>query len=81
MRECSKKCVELEVGCPVTDCRLWIDYAEDFNCTAIAVRKNGKMTLRQTSERLGVSFVRVKQIQDKMLQKLAKKHLLKLFKL
>jgi len=31
------------------------------------------MTLRETSERLGVSFVRVKQIQDKALQKLLKK--------
>ena len=79
MRECSKKCTELEVTCPVIDCRLWIDYPEDLNCTAIAVEKNGKMTLRQTSERLGVSFVRVKQIQDKMLQRLAKKASFKAF--
>ena len=30
------------------------------------------MTLRQIGERLGVSFVRVKQIEDELLKKLAK---------
>ncbi len=37
------------------------------------------MTLAQTAERLGLSIVRVKQIQDKALQKLQKKRHLKAF--
>jgi DNA-directed RNA polymerase sigma subunit (sigma70/sigma32) len=60
------------VDCPVTDCRQWINYADDLNCTLIAVDKHGKMTLREVSERLGVSFVRIKQIQDKALLKASK---------
>jgi DNA-directed RNA polymerase sigma subunit (sigma70/sigma32) len=56
----------------VTDCRQWINYADDLNCTLIAVDKHGKMTLREVSERLGVSFVRIKQIQDKALLKASK---------
>tara|TARA_B100000029_G_C17570168_1_gene956333 strand:+ start:339 stop:575 length:237 start_codon:yes stop_codon:yes gene_type:complete len=65
MRECCNACIENEVTCPVTDCRMWMDYKEDLNCTLIAVDKHGKMTLREVAKRLGVSFVRVKQIQDK----------------
>jgi len=72
LRECSERCIELEVDCPVTDCRQWISYADDLNCTLIAVDKHGKMTLREVSERLGVSFVRIKQIQDKALLKASK---------
>jgi DNA-directed RNA polymerase specialized sigma subunit len=37
----------------------------------IAVEKHGSMTLREVSERLGISFVRVKQIQDKAVKKLS----------
>jgi len=68
--ECSKKCVELGVSCPVKDCRDWIDFEEDHNCTSIAIAKNGSMTLREISDRLHVSFVRVKQIEDKTLEKI-----------
>ena len=53
-------------------CRQWINYEEDKNCTLIAVEKNGNMTLREVADRLGVSFVRVKQIEDKLLKKLSK---------
>ena len=46
----------------------------DLNCTILAVKNNRgePMTLRQIGERLGVSFVRVKQIEDELLKKLAK---------
>ena len=72
MRECSNACEENEVSSPETDCRKWMDYKEDLNCTLIAVDKHGKMTLREVAKRMGVSFVRIKQIQDK-----AEKHLSK----
>ncbi len=60
--------------CDKKECRQWIDYDDDLNCTILAVRnnKNEAMTLRQIGERLGVSFVRVKQIEDELLKKLAK---------
>ena len=73
MKECAEKCVQHKVECPFKECRLWIDYPDDLNCTSIAVKKNGRMTLRKVSERLGISFVRVKQIQDRTLAKAAKK--------
>lgn len=76
MRDCTKKCIELDVSCPVEDCRQWIDYEEDMNCTLLAVEKHGKMTFREVAKRLGVSFVRIKQIQDKSVASLTKNTLL-----
>lgn len=75
MRECSYKCKQLKVSCPVEDCRMWIDYEEDLNCTLIAIDNNeGKpMTLREVAPRIGVSFPRVKQIEDEIFSKLKKK--------
>ena len=70
MKECFDICAENGVECPFKECRHWIDYEEDLNCTLIAVEKNGEMTLREIADRMGVSFVRVKQIQDKALKKL-----------
>ena len=75
MRECSKTCVKLGVSCPVEDCRMWLNYEPDLNCTLVAIENNdGKpMTLRQTAERIGVSFPRVKQIEDEIFGKLRKR--------
>jgi len=53
---------------------MWLDYEEDLNCTLIAVDRHGAMTLRETGDRLGISFVRVKQIQDVALGKLLAKN-------
>jgi len=68
--ECSRRCLELGVSCPIKDCKEWIDYAEDANCTSIAIAKNGGMTLREVADRLHVSFVRIKQIEDKTMDKI-----------
>tara|TARA_R100000008_G_C3537435_1_gene142841 strand:+ start:331 stop:513 length:183 start_codon:yes stop_codon:yes gene_type:complete len=54
---------------------MWIDYEEDLNCTLITVRKHGNLTLREVAVREGVSFVRIKQIEQKALEKLKKKNL------
>ena len=70
--KCFDLCRKCDVPCDVKDCRQWIDYEEDLNCTIVAVNKRGPMTLREVSERLGVSFVRIKQIQDKLVEKLSK---------
>ena len=70
MRSCCDCCVSNDVGCPIKECRYWINYEDDLNCSLIAVDKNGPMTLREIADRLGVSFVRIKQIQDKALKKI-----------
>ena len=58
--------------CQKKDCRQWIDYEDDLNCTLEAIAKNDNkpMTLREAGQRLGVSFVRIKQIEDIALKKL-----------
>ena len=72
MKDCMKICVACELTCKVKECRYWIDYDEDKNCCLISIDKHGQMTLMQVAERLGVSHVRIKQIQDKALIKLKK---------
>jgi len=72
MISCAKECLKNQQGCRERRCRLWIDYGEDFNCTAVAVNSNPEMTLSEVSKRLNISIVRVKQIQDAALQKLKK---------
>ncbi len=72
MKRCLKVCKELETTCPIVECRYHIEYPEDLNCVLETVSKNGKMTLREASERLGISFVRVKQIEDKALKKISR---------
>tara|TARA_Y100000310_G_scaffold342423_2_gene445626 strand:- start:440 stop:586 length:147 start_codon:yes stop_codon:yes gene_type:complete len=39
----------------------------------IAIYENGRMTLREVAERLGISFARVKQIETQALEKLKKR--------
>ena len=50
-----------------------VDYEQDQNCTIVAVGKKKTMTLREVADRMGVSFVRVKQIQDIASSKVVKK--------
>ena len=75
MKKCLETCHKLNVACPIKECRYWIDYEAEKNCTFGSGRENGGMTLREVADRLGVSYVRVKQIQDKTLKKIS--HLLK----
>lgn len=72
MKTCSKVCEKNNTGCPVEDCRHWINYEEDNNCCLISIEKNGPMKLRQVADRIGVSYVRIKHIQDAALLKLSK---------
>ena len=70
MIECAKLCYLKGSCCKEKDCRLWLDYEEDLNCTVIASKKNPEMTYKEISKRLNISIVRAKQIHDKALQKL-----------
>ena len=69
---CAKHCVETDTDCVNLKCRLWIEYEKEHNCTLISVHENGRMTLREIGERLGISFARVKQIESKAIARLKK---------
>ena len=70
MRECSTKCVLAQKCCTEKECRMWINYPEDNNCTLVAVDKHGPMTLKEVAVRHQISIVRVKQIVDQTLDKI-----------
>ncbi len=69
---CARYCVETDSDCIHMKCRLWIEYEKEHNCTLIAIHENGRMTLREIGERLGISFARVKQIETRALERLRK---------
>lgn len=72
MKKCSQRCIDLETECPNTDCRYWVQHENSLNCAFIAIEKHGEMDLRTVGDIMGVSFVRIKQIQDKAVQKVNK---------
>ena len=71
--KCSKKCLKSGDNCNKTDCRMWINFEEDLNCSLISIYKNGSLTLEQCAARLDVSFVRISQIEKQALNKLSKR--------
>ena len=73
MNECAKECVKDNKSCEKTDCRMWINFKDDLNCTLVCVNKHGRMTLSEVAKRMNLSIVRIKQVQDKAIQKLKKK--------
>ena len=75
MKECCKVCIKKEVSCPVKECEHWLDYEGDKNCALIAIENHGRMTLREVADRMKVSFVRIKQIEDRALKKLTESNL------
>jgi DNA-directed RNA polymerase sigma subunit (sigma70/sigma32) len=58
--------------CDEKDCKHWLDYKKEQNCTLISIYINGPMTLRQVAERMGISYARVKQIESSALTKIRK---------
>ena len=71
--KCYEICQKSKTPCEQKECRCWLNYDEDLNCVVVAVKKHGDMTLREVGNRLAISFVRVKQIQDRALKKLSKR--------
>ena len=70
--KCLEQCIEEGIPCKQSECRHWINYSEDYNCVHESVDKHGNLTLREVADRLGVSFVRIKQIEDKAIKKINK---------
>ena len=71
--KCHEICQETDTNCDKKECRYWINYEQDHNCTIVAVNKHGSLTLREIGKRMSLSFVRIKQIQDQALKKLSVK--------
>lgn len=69
-KTCVDACSKLDVECPNKECGSWMNYPDDLNCINIAIEKHGEMTLREVADRLGYSFVRIKQIEDRAKQKI-----------
>ena len=72
MKECLRTCRDLEVSCPVKQCKYWIKFPSELNCSLESINQNYNMTLREVAERLKISFVRVKQIEDAALKKIGR---------
>jgi DNA-directed RNA polymerase sigma subunit (sigma70/sigma32) len=49
-----------------------MEHKEDLNCSLVAIRRHGPMTLYQVADRLKMSYVRIKQIQDSAIKKIDK---------
>jgi len=67
---CAAHCVDEQTPCANLKCRFWIDYKKEHNCSLVSIYLNGRMTLREVGERLGISFARVKQIESRALERL-----------
>jgi len=70
---CAQQCLKDKESCGASECRYHIDYEDEFNCSLISIYENGPMSLREIAKREGLSFARIKQIQDKALIKLKKR--------
>tara|TARA_R110000851_G_scaffold301298_1_gene457664 strand:+ start:764 stop:1006 length:243 start_codon:yes stop_codon:yes gene_type:complete len=76
MTNCFDMYEKYNLPCDEKNCRRWVDYPEDFNCSVICANKNDTgLSLREVAERMGVSFVRVQQIEKAALAKINKKRI------
>jgi len=71
--KCHEICQYTNTPCKQKECRYWMEYEKDLNCTIVVVNRHGSLTLREIGKRLSLSFVRIKQIQDQALKKLKRK--------
>ena len=71
------KCIDEQVAkreaCPQQECNYWINFKQDLNCSIHCANEHGALTLKEVAKRMGLSHVRIKQIQDKALKKINKK--------
>ena len=72
-KECIRECLKSNTPCPAKSCRHHIEYEEDMNCSIISADAHGPMTLEDVASRIGLSLVRIKQIEENALKKLSKR--------
>jgi len=77
--ECAEKCKQETKSCSNKECRMWIDYEKEKNCCLISIQEKqiksaGKsLTLHEVGERLGINYLKVRQIEMAALKKLSNK--------
>lgn len=77
--ECARKCKNLNVSCPNSTCRMWIEHEQDKNCCLISIEEKGKdgsdkgLTLHEVAERLKINYLKVRQIEINAIRKLSNK--------
>jgi len=72
--QCKTTCLRTGIACNTDTCRHHIEYGEDLNCSLISIDRHGEMTLDEIAKRMGLSLVRIKQIEEKALIKLNKRN-------
>lgn len=70
---CAQQCLKDKECCNANGCKFHIDYEVEFNCCLISIYENGPLSLREIAKREGLSFARIKQIEDNALVKLKKR--------
>lgn len=72
--KCLEKCKENNISCKNSECRYFINYNEDLNCSLFSVEKNGKMTLQEIGERMNnITPQAISCIEKKALEKIKKR--------
>mgnify|MGYP003330281260 CR=1 FL=1 len=71
---CKDECVDSGLSCNKNECKHWINYEQDLNCSLVSIDNHGPMTLDEVSKRLGLSLVRIKQIEEAALIKVKKRN-------
>lgn len=73
MTQCLNECKKENKPCSDKNCKFWINFSEDLNCSMNTIQKNGNgMTLEDIGKRLNHSKSTIKLIQDKALIKIKK---------
>lgn len=68
--KCVTECQNNNKVCTNQDCRYWLEYPKELNCMFVSIEVNGPMNLREISERIGLTFPRIQQIEKKAISKL-----------
>lgn len=70
--KCISDVVKEKKSCCDKECRYWINYEEDLNCTHVCIQKNGEMKLHEIGKRLHLTIARINQIERATLKKISK---------
>ena len=76
--KCIEETYETKEPCGKENCRFWIDYLSDLNCTHIAIYKHGSLKLQEIGDRLNLTAARIKQLEEISLRKMSKKSNMKI---
>jgi len=70
---CQKKCQSNNEECVNNQCRYWINFKPDLNCSMIAIEKNGPMRLESIAKRFNMTVQNLEMIEKKALNKFKKR--------